>query len=146
MILFINFNVGLILNSRNLNWYNRVEPLPPILAQLLSFNANIMSDCGVISYGKKLKKGKKPKQYPLFHANHQVLLPNRVTKKILLFIKKLESSPRWKLQEDTPWFANKFFQTYIPKKHLEKDVTKYNPAPTNIGRSKRDSYLAATSV
>ena len=146
MILFINFNVGLILNSRNLNWYNRVEPLPPILAQLLSFSANIMSDCGVISYGKKLKKGKKPKQYPLFHANHQVLLPNRVTKKILLFIKKLESSPRGELQEDMPWFANKFFQKYIPKKHLEKDVTKYNPAPTNIGRSKHDSYLAATSV
>ena len=33
--------------------YDRVEPLPSILAQLLSFSANIMSDCGVISHGKK---------------------------------------------------------------------------------------------
>ena len=49
------FDVGIILNSRNLNWYNRVEPLPPILFQLLSSNANIMSDCGVISYNKELR-------------------------------------------------------------------------------------------
>ena len=45
---------------------------------------------------KKLKKNeRKTKKYPLLHANHQVLLPNRITnKKILLFIKKLESFPR----------------------------------------------------
>ena len=50
---FIKFYVGLILNFRNLNWYKRVDPLPPVLFQLLSCSANIMSDCGVISYGKK---------------------------------------------------------------------------------------------
>ena len=45
-------------------------------------------------------------------------------------------------------YANKFFQKYIPENNLEKNVTKYNPAPTNIGRPKDvdDSYLAATSV
>ena len=45
-------------------------------------------------------------------------------------------------------YANKFFQLYIPENNLEKNVTKYNPAPTNIGRSKDvdNSYHAATSV
>ena len=48
-------------------------------------------------------------------------------------------------------YADKFFQLYIAKNDLEKDVTKsrwYNPAPTDIGRSKDadDPYLAATSV
>ena len=41
-------------------------------------------------------------------------------------------------------YVNKFFQKYIPENDLEKNVTKHNPAPTNIGRSKdvHDSYLA----
>ena len=45
-------------------------------------------------------------------------------------------------------YANKFFQLYTPEYNLGKNVTKYNPAPTNIGRSKDvdNSYLAATSV
>ena len=44
---------------------------------------------------KLIKKERKTEKDPLFHANHQVLLPNGVTKKnILSFIKKLESSPR----------------------------------------------------
>ena len=45
---------------------------------------------------EKIKEERrKTKKDPLLHANYQVLFPNRVTKKkILLFIKKLESSPR----------------------------------------------------
>ena len=40
------------------------------------------------------KKGEKTKNDPLLHANHQVLLRNEIIKKtILLFRKKLESSP-----------------------------------------------------
>ena len=44
--------------------------------------------------------------------------------------------------------CQQFFQLHIPENNLEKNVTKYNPARTNIGRSKDvdDSYLVATSV
>ena len=44
--------VVLILNSHNLNWYNKAEPLPSILFQLNLSSANIMSDNSVISCGK----------------------------------------------------------------------------------------------
>ena len=44
--------VVLILNSHNLNWYNKAEPLPSILFQLNLSSANIMSDHSVISCGK----------------------------------------------------------------------------------------------
>ena len=52
------------------------------------------------------------------------------------------------LPEDMTKYATKFFQRYFPENNLEKNVTKYNPAPTKIGRSKDvdNSYLAATSV
>ena len=45
-------------------------------------------------------------------------------------------------------YANNFSQKYVPENDLEKNVSKDNPAPTNIGRSKDvdDSYLLATSV
>ena len=33
-------------------------------------------------------------------------------------------------------YASKFFQKYVPENDLEKNVSKDNPAPTNIGRSK----------
>ena len=44
--------------------------------------------------------------------------------------------------------GNKFAHEYIPENDLEENATKYNPVPTNIGRSKDVdySYLAATSV
>ena len=38
-------------------------------------------------------------------------------------------------------YANKFFQSYIPENDLERNVTKYNPTPPSIHRSK-DKYLA----
>ena len=44
--------VVLILNSHNLNWYNKAEPLPSILFELNLSSANIMSDHRVISCGK----------------------------------------------------------------------------------------------
>ena len=43
-------SVGLILNSRNLNSYNRVELKLTILLQLLLSDGNIRSGCDVISY------------------------------------------------------------------------------------------------
>ena len=45
-------------------------------------------------------------------------------------------------------YTDKFFQVCIPENDLEKNVTKYNPAPTNIGRSKDidHSHLVAMSV
>ena len=69
-----------------------------------------------------------------------------VQKKVRIISKSEESS--WELPEDTTNYANKFVQLYTPESNLEKNVTKYNPAPTNIGRSKDvdDSDLTAASV
>ena len=69
-----------------------------------------------------------------------------VQKKVRIISKSEESS--WELSEDTTNYGNKFIQLYIPESNLEKNVTKYNPAPTNIGSSKDvdGSDLAAASV
>ena len=72
---------------------------------------------------------------------------NSVVQKKVRILPKAEGS-RWELPEDMPKYANNFSQLYIPENDLEKNVTKYSPAPSNIGRSNDTdhSYPAATSV
>ena len=76
------------------------------------------------------------KKIPLLYANNQVLLPNQKTKKnILSFIKKVRIIS--KANESRFGVTRRyFFQKYIAEKDLEKYVTKDNPAPMNIGRSR----------
>ena len=97
--------------------------------------------------GKNQKMSSSPCQSSISSSESDNVEEDSVIHKKVRIISKTEES-RWELPDDMTKYAIKFSQKYIPENDLEKNVTKYNPASTNIGRSKDvdDSYLAATSV